>query len=80
MGKRITLTLCGTSERDCDPSMGELALFYFDGSFVMSPIDIGRGDTIHHCTKIHMMGQTFVVTEHIEDIQQEIFGDYIYVG
>lgn len=73
MGKRITLTLCGTSERDCDPSMGELALFYFDGSFVMSPIDIGRGDTIHHCTKIHMLGQTFVVAEYIEDINKELF-------
>ena len=73
MSKRITLTLCGTSERDCDPKMAELSLFYFDGSFVMTPIDVRRGDRTYLCTKIHMMGQTFVVAEHIEDIQQELF-------
>ena len=72
--KRITLTLCGTSERDCDPRMGELALFYLDGAFVLTPLEVRRGDTLHHCTKIHMLGQTFVVAEDIETVNEMLFG------
>lgn len=73
MGKRITLTLCGTSENFCDPNLGELSVFYFDGAFVLTPLEIRRGDSLYYCTKIHMMGQTFVVAEHIEDIKKELF-------
>lgn len=75
--RRMVLDVVNTNSGSPDLRDVTAGVFYFgDSPFVLKDIVIKSGDREEDCTEILFMGQSFIVLQTIEFINEFLFGEH----